>query len=59
VTTIAQVARQAGVGVGTVSRVLNRSPRVSHPTRERVLAVIDELVQKRIVAGLTAGAVKG
>jgi DNA-binding LacI/PurR family transcriptional regulator len=42
-TTIAEVARRAGVGVATVSRVLNRSPRVSKPTRERVLEVIDEL----------------
>jgi LacI family transcriptional regulator len=42
-TTIAQVAKRAGVGVATVSRVLNRSPRVSEPTRERVLEVIDEL----------------
>jgi LacI family transcriptional regulator len=42
-TTIAEVARRAGVGVATVSRVLNRSPRVAEPTRERVLEVIDEL----------------
>jgi LacI family transcriptional regulator len=43
VTTIAQVAEKAGVGVATVSRVLNRSPQVARPTRQRVLAVIDEL----------------
>jgi LacI family transcriptional regulator len=42
-TTIAEVAERAGVGVATVSRVLNGSPRVSGPTRERVLGVIDEL----------------
>jgi LacI family transcriptional regulator len=42
-TTITQVAQRAGVGVATVSRVLNRSPRVSEPTRIRVLEVIDEL----------------
>jgi LacI family transcriptional regulator len=42
-TTIAQVAARAGVGVATVSRVLNRSPQVARPTRQRVLAVIDEL----------------
>jgi LacI family transcriptional regulator len=41
--TITQVAERAGVGVATVSRVLNRSPRVSSPTRERVLEAIDEL----------------
>ncbi len=41
--TIRDVARQAGVGLGTVSRVLNNSHLVSKTTRERVLAVIDEL----------------
>jgi DNA-binding LacI/PurR family transcriptional regulator len=42
-TTITQVAQRAGVGVATVSRVLNSSPRVSEPTRNRVLEAIDEL----------------
>jgi DNA-binding LacI/PurR family transcriptional regulator len=37
------VAARAGVGVGTVSRVLNDSPGVAHATRERVRAVMDEL----------------
>lgn len=41
--TIADVAQRAGVGVGTVSRVLNESPLVSDCTRARVLAVIDEM----------------
>jgi LacI family transcriptional regulator, galactose operon repressor len=41
--TISEVAQRAGVGVATVSRVLNRSPRVSEPTRTRVLEAIDEL----------------
>ncbi len=41
--TIADVAREAGVGVGTVSRVLNQSPLVSAETRRRVLEVIEEL----------------
>jgi LacI family transcriptional regulator, galactose operon repressor len=41
--TIADVAAHAGVGAGTVSRVLNNSPRVSEPTRARVLAAIDAL----------------
>jgi DNA-binding LacI/PurR family transcriptional regulator len=41
--TIRDVAKQAGVGLGTVSRVLNQSPLVSSETRQRVLQVIDEL----------------
>lgn len=41
--TIAEVAEHAGVGVGTVSRVLNGDPRVADATRTRVLAVIERL----------------
>lgn len=41
--TIRDVAQQAGVGIGTVSRVLNNSPRVSDDMRQHVLSVIDEL----------------
>lgn len=41
--TIRDVARAAGVGLGTVSRVLNNSPLVSPTTRQRVLDVIAEL----------------
>jgi DNA-binding LacI/PurR family transcriptional regulator len=41
--TIRDVARQAGVGLGTVSRVLNNSPLVSPVTRKRVLDAIAEL----------------
>ena len=41
--TIAEVARRAGVGVGTVSRVLNDHPAVTPATRARVEAAIDEL----------------
>ena len=37
------MAARAGVGVGTVSRVLNDSPGVAQATRERVRAVMDEL----------------
>jgi LacI family transcriptional regulator len=40
---IRDVAERAGVGVGTVSRVLNDSPGVARVTRERVRAVVDEL----------------
>lgn len=41
--TIRDVAKRAGVGVGTVSRVLNDSPSVSDATRQKVLLAIQEL----------------
>lgn len=41
--TIRDVAREAGVGVGTVSRVLNNHPSVSTATRQRVLQAIEAL----------------
>lgn len=41
--TIRDVAKKAGVGLGTVSRVINDSPRVSAATRMRVQEVIDAL----------------
>lgn len=41
--TLEAVAERAGVSRGTVSRVINDSPRVSARTRETVLAVIEEL----------------
>ncbi len=41
--TICHVAERAGVGVGTVSRVLNGSANVRGTTRDRVLQAIEEL----------------
>lgn len=41
--TIQDVARRAGVGVGTVSRVLNNHAAVRSSTRETVLTAIEEL----------------
>ncbi len=41
--TIRDVARLAGVGVGTVSRVLNNHPSVREETRRKVLAAIEAL----------------
>jgi LacI family transcriptional regulator len=41
--TIADVAAHAGVGLGTVSRVLNGSPKVRESTRARVLDAIEIL----------------
>lgn len=42
-TTIADVAKRAGVGVGTVSRVLNGGKSVNEKTKEAVLKAIEEL----------------
>jgi DNA-binding LacI/PurR family transcriptional regulator len=41
--TIRDVAKKAGVGLGTVSRVINQSPQVSQETRQRVQQAIDAL----------------
>ncbi len=43
IATIRDVAQKAGVGIGTVSRVLNDRAAVSQETRQRVLAAIAEL----------------
>jgi DNA-binding LacI/PurR family transcriptional regulator len=57
--TIRDVAKKAGVGLGTVSRVLNNSPLVSKETRQRVLATIEELdytpnpIARRLSTGKT------
>jgi DNA-binding LacI/PurR family transcriptional regulator len=45
--TIYDVARTAGVGLGTVSRVLNSSTRVSPETQEKVLSAIRTLGFRR------------
>lgn len=42
-TTITDVAKQAGVSMKTVSRVLNNEPNVAKATRERVMEVADQL----------------
>ena len=42
-TTIADIARQAGVGTATVDRVLNRRPGVNADTVQRVLQVVAQL----------------
>ncbi|WP_367125325.1 LacI family DNA-binding transcriptional regulator [Streptomyces phytohabitans] len=55
--TLEQVARRAGVGRGTVSRVINGSPRVSDRTRTAVLRAVTELgyVPNRAARALAAG----
>ena len=45
--TIYDVAKTAGVGVGTVSRVLNNSTSVSQQTQDKVLSAIRELGFRR------------
>ena len=49
--TIKEVAAKCGVGIGTVSRVLNNSPHISEETRQKVLAAIKELNYVPNVAG--------
>lgn len=44
--TIQDIARHAGVGIGTVSRVLNNHPNVSVETRAAVQKAIDELAYR-------------
>jgi len=57
--TIRDVAKHAGVGIATVSRVLNNNPSVSEETRQRVLQVIEELnytpnpIARRLSTGRT------
>ncbi|MBN2626729.1 MAG: LacI family DNA-binding transcriptional regulator [Spirochaetales bacterium] len=41
--TIKDIAERAGLGVGTVSRVLNNNPNVKDSTRDRVLKITREL----------------
>lgn len=41
--TLEEVASRAGVGRGTVSRVINGSPQVSDRTRQRVMRAVEEL----------------
>ena len=54
---IADVAARAGVGVGTVSRVLNNSPHVREATRQRVLEAISQTSYRpsRLAASLSRG----
>ena len=43
---IREIASRAGVSVATVSRVLNHPDTVAPKTRERILALIDEIGYK-------------
>src|SRR2546429_3338549 len=62
--TVVDVARVAGVAVGTVSRVLNHHPNVNDVARARVLKAAQQLGYKRIRqhnknGGTTAMTAKG
>lgn len=57
--TIADVARKAGVSVGTVSAVLNNRPTVREHTRRRVLAAIEELGYQPSPSARALGAMQG
>ncbi|MEV8064490.1 LacI family DNA-binding transcriptional regulator, partial [Streptomyces antimycoticus] len=54
---IKDVARQAGVSVGTVSNVINRPEMVAEATRDRVLSTIERLgyVRQESARQLRAG----
>ena len=41
--TIREIARRAGVSIGTVDRVIHKRVRVAPETRKRVEALIEEL----------------
>ena len=41
--TIKDVAKEAGVSIATVSKVINGKPSISEPTRQRVIEVIKRL----------------
>ncbi len=55
--TIKDVAREAGVGLGTVSRVINNHRDVNEQSREKVLAVIERLGYRPdlLARGMRAG----
>ncbi|WP_342358719.1 LacI family DNA-binding transcriptional regulator [Terrarubrum flagellatum] len=57
---IRDVARAAGVAVGTVSRVLNQNPTVAEPIRRKVQAAIEALGYERdlIAQSMRGGATK-
>ena len=48
---IRDIARLAGVGVSTVSRVINEHPDVKDETREKILKIIKESNYITIVLG--------
>src|SRR5262249_22567019 len=52
-TTIRELARRSGVSIATVSRALNGYPDVSEQTRERVLALAEELEYQPTAAART------
>ncbi len=56
-TSISEIAKKAGVAKSTVSRVINHHPHVSDETRQKVLALIEELdyMPNQIARNLSRG----
>jgi DNA-binding LacI/PurR family transcriptional regulator len=58
-TTMKDIAKRAGVGLGTVSRVVNGTGPVSQETREKVEAALSEMnyrpnrIARKLVSGNT------
>ena len=50
--TIKDIAALSGYAVGTISRVLNGSPNVSPEARETILAVVNELNERKDIHGI-------
>ena len=48
VLTIKEIAKEAGVGIATVSRVLNNHPNVSEETRKKILKIVKKHKYRRL-----------
>ena len=47
--TIKDVAREAGVSISTVSKVINDAPTISDATKDRVKEIMERLDRKSVV----------
>lgn len=54
--TIYDIAKEAGVSIATVSKVINRGGRISEKTRNKVIKIMEELnYQPSVVASALTG----